>query len=76
MPMIAGPGTMGASILLMTNTGGDLILGATINRTGGAVYLRWNRTKRVAGLIIKLAVFFIPAKSGLLPNTRPALAIC
>ncbi|MEE8364334.1 MAG: MarC family protein [Gammaproteobacteria bacterium] len=30
MPMIAGPGAMGASILLMANTGGDLILKATV----------------------------------------------
>jgi multiple antibiotic resistance protein len=30
MPMIAGPGAMGASILLMANTDGDLILKATV----------------------------------------------
>lgn len=30
MPMIAGPGAMGASILLMANTDGDLILKVTV----------------------------------------------
>ena len=29
MPLIAGPGAMGASVLLMANTGGDLALQAT-----------------------------------------------
>ena len=30
MPLIAGPGAMGASVLLMANTGGDLVLKATV----------------------------------------------
>ena len=30
MPLIAGPGTMGASVLLMANTGDDLALKATV----------------------------------------------
>lgn len=30
MPLIAGPGAMGASVLLMANTGGDLMLKATV----------------------------------------------
>ena len=30
LPLIAGPGAMGASVLLMANTGGDLVLKATV----------------------------------------------
>ena len=30
MPLIAGPGAMGASVLLMANTGGDFVLKATV----------------------------------------------
>jgi len=30
MPLIAGPGTMGASVLLMANTGDDIVLKATV----------------------------------------------
>jgi multiple antibiotic resistance protein len=30
MPLIAGPGAMGASVLLMANTGGELVLQATV----------------------------------------------